>query len=194
MRSEVAVRGRGVWIHFANCPQLRPLGPPKVIVEANSEPPPWLKPGGSENLFQCSLRLSLALQHPQPSHWIIFFLNGRSALRDIALGGCRSIPTLADSLSFQHRPSFESGSALGASFPTRMLGVHLLCKELKPKQPKTETPGLKVRACALSVTSSQNAFHKKFPHAAHLISELICASWQLPTILVTLSQRGYMFI
>jgi hypothetical protein len=78
-----------------------------------------------------------------PSHWIIFFLNGRSAPGNIALGGCRSIPTLADSLLFQHRPSFESGSALGANFPTRMLGVHLLCKELNPKQPNTETPRLK---------------------------------------------------
>ena len=73
----------------------------------------------------------------------MFFLNGRSALRDIALGGCRSIPTLADSLLFQHRPSFESGCALGASFPARMLGVHLLCKKLKPEQPKTGTPRLK---------------------------------------------------
>jgi hypothetical protein len=32
-----------------------------------------------------------------------------------------------------------------------MLGVHPLCKELRRKQPKTETPGLKARACALSV-------------------------------------------
>jgi hypothetical protein len=91
------------------------------------------------------------------SHWIIFFLNGRSALRDIALGGCRSVSTLADSLLFQHRPSFESGSALGASFPARMLGEHLLCKELKPKQPKTETPGLKAKTCALSVTRGRPA-------------------------------------
>jgi hypothetical protein len=72
------------------------------------------------------------------------------------MGRCRSIPTLADSLLFQHRPSFESGSALGASFPTRMLGVHLLCKELKPKQPKTEIPGLKARACALSITRGES--------------------------------------
>ena len=92
------------------------------------------------------------------SHWIIFFLNGRSALRALPWEECRSIPTLADSLLFQHRPSFESGSALGASFPARMLGVHLLCKELKPKQPKTETPGLKARACALSVSVPINFY------------------------------------
>ena len=57
---------------------------------------PMLKLGGSENLSQCSLRLSLPLQ--------------------------------------------ESSSVLDASFPARMLGVHLLvCKELKPKQPKRKS-------------------------------------------------------
>ena len=91
------------------------------------------------------------------SHWIIFFLNGRSALRGIALGGGRSIPTLADSLLFQHRPSFESGSALGASFPAQMLGVHLLCKELKPKQPENGNPRLKSQGlCPFGQRSNAN--------------------------------------
>ena len=97
------------------------------------------------------------------SDWIIFLLNGRSALRGIALGGCRSILTLADSLLYQHRPSFKSGSALGASFPARMLGVQLVCKELKRKQPKTKTPGLKARACAHRFLATADQAEKS-PH------------------------------
>ena len=92
----------------------------------------------------------------------MFFLNGRSALRDIALGGCRSIPTLADSLLFQHRPSFESGCALGASFPARMLGVHLLCKKIKTKATQNGNPRLKSQGlCPFGQLSRSLQIHRQ---------------------------------
>jgi len=87
----------------------------------------WLKPGGSKNFIPLPSAALAFATTSAASHWIIFFFNGRSALRDMPWKKRKAF-SFADSLFFQHRPSFESGSALGASFPARMLGVRLKYK------------------------------------------------------------------
>jgi hypothetical protein len=96
---------------------------------------PMAKARGSENLFQCSLRPLASATTSAASHWIIFFLNGRSALRDIALKGCRSIP-------HARRFSFVPASpVLRERFRTRC-EQRIKTKATQNGNPRLKSPGL----------------------------------------------------
>ena len=93
------------------------------------------------------------------SHWIIFFLNGRSALRDIALGGMPKHP-------HARRFSFVPASpVVRERFRTRCelsrtdAGSAPTVQRIKPKGTQNGNPGLIIaRACALSVSVPINFY------------------------------------